>query len=258
MEPFYFGPPPALRFGVYHPAAGGSADRAVLLCPALGHEYVRAHRALRNLAVQLSRSGVAVLRFDYLGVGDSAGEPLDGSVEQWVSDIDAAGDELRRRSGLARITVVGLRMGAGLAALACRNRTDVERLICWDPVLSGAQYLAELSQLQTAWLEDRLVAAGSDLDGHELLGMPLSDSLRRGIAGLDPATALAPGVAVEVVASGPRPDAAAWVAQLGARGIAARYHEVPSAGGWTSPEAVHQLLLPHEILRHVAALVSAP
>ncbi len=256
MEPFYFGTPPALRFGVYHSAPAGPTG-AVLLCPPIGHEYVRAHRALRNLAVQLGRNGAAVLRFDYLGTGDSSGDMIDASVGQWVADINEAADQLRQRSGASRVCLVGLRFGAALAVLASHRRDDVERVVLWDPALHGPGYLDELAALQRAWLNDRLAASADRLGVEsELVGMPVTDALRREIGAVDVAAGPPPPVAaLDVVTSSPRPDCADWVRRLAAQGRQARYHEVSSAGDWGSPEAVHQLLLPHEILRHLSELI---
>jgi len=259
MEPFFFGgAPPAALFGAYHAPAGAASAGAVLLCPPVGHEYVRSHRALRNLGVQLSRSGAAVLRFDYLGSGDSGGDMTDARVAQWLTDIGVAGDELRRRSGQASLVLVGLRLGATLAALAARQRSDVARLVLWDPVLSGQEYLDELTVLQQAWLRDRLGAAGGSLDvSDELLGMPINDDVRREMTALDVRRcAFGQGVAVDVVTSVPRADCEAWARELSAAGVPATHQVIASAGDWQNPEAVHQLLLPHEILRHLGETIA--
>lgn len=256
MEPLYFGTPPLVRFAVYH-APPGPVASAVLLCPPLGHEYVRAHRALRNLAVQLARNGAAVLRFDYLGTGDSSGDMIDAGVAQWTADVHEAIDQLRQRTGATRVGLVGLRFGAALAARASLERRDVDRLILWDPVLHGQGYLDELADLQRAWLDDRLATSADQLGVEaELVGMPVTDALRREIAAVDVAAGPPPQVAtIDVVTSSPRPDGADWVARLVSQGRAAQYREVASAGDWRNPEAVHQLLLPHEILRQLGELV---
>jgi uncharacterized protein len=261
MEPFFFGSTPSVSlFGAYHAPPRGGAGKAVLICPPVGHEYVRSHRALRNLGVQLSRSGCAVLRFDYLGVGDSCGEMGDGRVSQWLTDISLASDELRRRSGHASVVLIGLRLGATLAALAAARRSDVERLVLWDPVLSGRDYVDELMVLQRAWLQDRLGAEGDSIDvAGELLGMPIDEEMLREMAALDLRTLpIRHDVALDVVSSVPRPDCDAWVGGLTTAGKQARSCVVPSAGDWQNPEAVHQLLLPHEIVRHLGETIARP
>jgi uncharacterized protein len=155
---------------------------------------------------------------------------------------------------------VGLRFGAALAALASLRRGDVERLVLWDPVLEGQTYLNELTDLQRAWLDDRLSASADRLGVEsELVGMPVTDAMRRDIAAVDVTAGPPPqAAAIDVVTSSPRPDCAGWVAGLASHGRQAQYREVASAGDWRNPEAVHQLLLPHEILKHLSELVVQP
>ena len=63
---------------------------------------MRAHRSLRHLASELTRSGYDVLRFDYRGTGDSIGELSELSVEDWVDDTRQALGELRDRVGTSK------------------------------------------------------------------------------------------------------------------------------------------------------------
>src|SRR5262245_3688452 len=96
MKPFFFGSSAQPLFGVYHPPAGSAPTReGVVLCGPFGREYLRAHRALRELAHRLAASGFHVLRFDYSGSGDSSGDGEDADAARWVSDIGAAVDEVR-------------------------------------------------------------------------------------------------------------------------------------------------------------------
>lgn len=145
MTPLYFGPGTSPLYGVYHPPKTEGRDHGVVLCNAFGQEYMRAHRAYRQLAMLLTRKGFHVLRFDYRGTGDSSGD-LDGvTAEDWLADIGYAIDELRDSAGVGRVSLVGLRLGAVLAAGASLSRTDLERLVLWDPVQSGLDYEAELA-----------------------------------------------------------------------------------------------------------------
>ncbi len=75
--PLFFGDPARQLFGVYHPAAeGNAAERAVVLCAPSPQEYMPTHWAYRRLAALLAKAGVHVLRFDYFGMGDSAGASI--------------------------------------------------------------------------------------------------------------------------------------------------------------------------------------
>ncbi len=142
VEPFYFGEPPL--YGSLH--AGKTSDTGIVVCSPVGHEYITFHRAARQIANQVSRGGRPVLRFDYSGTGDSAGDLADARLETWVSDVRRAMDELRRRTAVERLSLVGVRLGASLALLAAAERDDVESIALWDPVISGPAHLKELER----------------------------------------------------------------------------------------------------------------
>lgn len=127
----------------HHTAQGIPLDHAVVLCPPLGFEYTHSHRTLRHLADALAAQGIETFRLDYSGSGDSSGEPLDsGRPESWLADIEACMDAASRISGSERVSLIGLRMGASLAALVA-DRRPVHRLVLWSPVVVGRRYMRE-------------------------------------------------------------------------------------------------------------------
>lgn len=71
----------------------------MVFCHPLGDEYIRFHRAYRQLAVRLSQVGFPVLRFDLYGCGDSSGDSAEITVQQWLTDIATAVAEIRRSGG---------------------------------------------------------------------------------------------------------------------------------------------------------------
>jgi pimeloyl-ACP methyl ester carboxylesterase len=136
MTPFYFGSAERRLFGVYDPARkSGGATRAVVLCNPSGDEQIHAYRTLRQLANLTSRVGMHVLRFDYYGTGDSSGETGAGDIASWCSDIETAIAELKDMTGATKVTLVGLRLGASMAAWVAAKRPDeVDSLILWEPL----------------------------------------------------------------------------------------------------------------------------
>jgi pimeloyl-ACP methyl ester carboxylesterase len=177
----YFGPDARL-FGVFDtPTGSRSVERGVVVCYPHGADYHSAFRSLRVFATQLARAGFHVLRFDYLGTGDSLGDDEDASLRQWSADIRSAIDELRAR-GIRDISLVGLRLGASLAALALRDRglVSADRVILWEPILDGRTYLEDLRSLHREWIveERRSGRAISDPGNDELLGVRITPDLR--------------------------------------------------------------------------------
>jgi alpha/beta superfamily hydrolase len=139
MTPFYFGTRRRRLFGVYDPAHKiGKAARAAVICHPWGNEQIHAYRTLRQLAARLSQDGFHVLRFDYYGTGDSAGDSGDNDFAGSRSDIETAMAELKDMTGVAKLTLVGLRLGACLAADACAGRAEeIDTLVLWDPLTAG-------------------------------------------------------------------------------------------------------------------------
>jgi alpha/beta superfamily hydrolase len=130
MNPFYFGDSKNPLFGVFHaPQSEAGMDMAIVICPPVVHEYIRTHRALRQLAMALSANGFPVMRFDYFGVGDSAGESGEGGTERWALDIKSAIDEGMSHSNKRNVCLIGLRLGAALALKAVSTATSCTALI---------------------------------------------------------------------------------------------------------------------------------
>lgn len=148
MNPIYFGQTEHQLYGVYHPAMATKTPRAcgIVLCYPFGQEYMRAHRAFRQIAVSLAKNGFHVLRFDYRGTGDSSGDLEDSTAANWLEDINTAVDELKSITGLDRFSLIGLRLGGLLAALAPAKRSDIDSVVLWDPVSSGSAYRKELTE----------------------------------------------------------------------------------------------------------------
>lgn len=181
---FFFGNPDSQLFGAYHPAVGGGRDHAVLLCYPIGHEYSRAHWAYRRLATQLSRGGFAVLRFDYRGTGDSFGAADEVLPENWVQDIKLAAREVKKLSGAKKISLVGARFGAILAATAADSELAADQLVFWDPVLNGAAYPKSLKKMHVEMLAyaTRHPAPARPDELEEMLGHAYPLALQNSIA----------------------------------------------------------------------------
>ena len=184
--PFFFGPTEAPLFGWWHPAAPDmQADIGLILCSPFGFEEVCAHRSLRHLAVAASAAGFSTLRFDYAGCGNSSGDEFDADTwARWIASIHQAADVLKQRSGIRRLCLVGLRLGATLATLAALDRNDVEVLIAIAPIVQGRLYLRELRFLgQTSAGETPYVPAQSDF--LEVAGFALSPETTQAIRAVD-------------------------------------------------------------------------
>lgn len=122
----------------------------IVLVPPIGSENRAARRAMRELADALGLAGYVVLRFDYRGTGDSSGDFTESIPDpEWLDDINSAVSYLRMGK-ISSVSVVGMRIGATLAAAATqRHSLDLASLVLWDPCESGRSYLREQRALES-------------------------------------------------------------------------------------------------------------
>ncbi len=173
VVPLFFGDPAAPLWGVIdEPPGGAERGHGVVVCAPIGHEHVRCHWTLRQVGTRLARRGFHVLRFDFYGVGDSAGDLTTATVDRWIADVHSAAAELRAATGVTRLSLLGVRFGAALAMLAARELRP-DSLVVWDPVVDGEAYLRSLRRLhEAAVLDDKRFWSGASR-------RPSPDSRRR-------------------------------------------------------------------------------
>jgi hypothetical protein len=246
--PTFFGEPPL--FGVYHPATSASArDAALLVCPSIGHEHTRGHRAIQILCESAARSGFPALRFDYTGVGDSSGAlggagPNTVVVDSWCADVLRAAEELVARSGARAVHIVGLRLGAALALEAVRRgglrlSRPIRSVGLWDPLLSGQEFLQQARVFQDLFLRDRgrfsaetIRRRAPDASGDYLVGYEFPVAVRRSLGQLDLRGGEDwPSVTVRAVLSDTSPDWDSLAARLASGGLDVSSELVKGAPG---------------------------
>ena len=178
ISPCFFGRASHRMYACHHaPAIAVQNPKAVLLCNSIGHEYERCHRTLRQLAARLAAKGNHAMRFDYFGTGDSQGEYDQVSLAHWRQDVSEDIDECHRISGYNQLCVIGVRMGAALAAQVAMRREDVDSLVLCAPVTDGQALLTEWEQLQLAYNDNRNHSEATD-PSKEVLGFPITDIVR--------------------------------------------------------------------------------
>jgi alpha/beta superfamily hydrolase len=254
MNPFLFGNSKQPLYGVYHPPrAHTSRPTAVVLCYPLWQEYMRAHRAFRQLAMLLSKAGFSVLRFDYFGTGDSAGESDAGDVSRWTHDISTAIDELKDTAAVTKVSLVGLRVGASLAAAVATERKDLDRVILWDPVVGGKSYVEKMVLTEQA----SGTAPHGPVGTIGIKGFPLTSRMREGLEGIDLHRLPAPASGRMIMTvSEERPEFVAFRDALAGRRIGMTYRHIASAGNWDEIDRWGSALLPQSIIQGIVACLT--
>jgi uncharacterized protein len=120
------------------PHTGGPHPAALLLTGSGPHdrdETVFGHRPFLVLADHLTRHGVAVLRVDDRGVGESTGDFASASTQDFASDVEAGVEFLRARAGIRDdcVGLIGHSDGAIIAPLVAAGAARV----AWIVMLAG-------------------------------------------------------------------------------------------------------------------------
>ena len=250
----YFGGDVGLLGTLHKPTRLRARTAAVLLCNPFGEEAARAHRVYRVLATQLERAGYACLRFDFACTGDSRGATEDASLARWVADVGLAAEHLKQASGSPRVVLVGLRLGATIAALASAGGVAARHLIAWDPVVDGAAYLRELARAHDAYMREELGHPGHALppraDGtpREALGMPIGDGLAAELGAID-LRRIAPRAELLTVVSTAADAPTPWPA--------AHRVDVAASAAWNSDAALNAMTVPMDIVTAIVTRIEA-
>lgn len=193
-RPLWLGDAPRQLYAAVHPAP--NARVGVVMAPPLLHEQPRSRRVLVEIASRFAELGVACLRFDYFGTGDSAGRGEQHEFAAVHADLDAAANALREDCGVAHVALLAWR-GAALPAWSWVGaRKAVAALALWEPVADGAAWLAELAATDSAERLNRYGVVQDDPRDTHLMGFPTSSAWRTDVAGARLGPSLFPHAAV--------------------------------------------------------------
>lgn len=232
-EPGYFSANGRACLRWLHRTAGGAPmrDVGVVVCNPFGYEALCAHRSLRHIAEEAATRGYPALRFDYDGTGDSAGDDLDRDRwAAWLASVRAAVQELRAHTGVRRVCLVGVRLGASIAAAAAAvDDADVAGVAMIAPIASGRPWLRELRALQATMGRAAAPPEFALPEGvQESVGLLITPETRAALESIDLAAlgARLPD-ALLLIDRDDRPSQAALAEQWGAEGRTVRHAVLP-------------------------------
>lgn len=131
-QAFTFACDGARMVGILHEPQGEPAPHGLLILVGGPQYRVGAHRQYVHLARAAARAGIAAMRFDWRGVGDSEGEYP--GFQNLKADMDAAIAEFRRRAPHLRGVVLwGLCEGASAILLGGVDNPSVSGAVIVNP-----------------------------------------------------------------------------------------------------------------------------
>jgi pimeloyl-ACP methyl ester carboxylesterase len=157
-----FGWPEQMLGCRHRPTADAAAGVVICLGAPFGPALDQGRAA--RLGRRLAEAGVAVQRFHPRGSAPSDGDPAAVSFASLVDDAARALDLLRDRTGVERVGVVGVRLGALVAArLAQRDRSVP--VAVWEPVVDPLAMVEHAAAARAAALHPTASSEGRDPSG---------------------------------------------------------------------------------------------
>lgn len=145
-------------FGVMHRPLKISLPTypALLMCHGLGGHKTGKYRLYVNLASKLSELGIASLRIDFRGSGDSEGNFADMTLEGEVSDALKGLEFLKHDPKIdsSSIGLFGRSVGGTVALMAARRFGAIKSLAIWAPLFNGDQWIDKWNLLHSAELSE--------------------------------------------------------------------------------------------------------
>lgn len=128
-----------------------SKREGFVFCDGFGEEKLWSQRIMVAFATLLAKKGYPVLRFDYMGNGESEGAFEESTLTTMISDTRCAIQMLLRIApGIQKVNLLGLRLGALIAALVAEKENNIGKLVLWAPVINGNEYIKELFRVNFA------------------------------------------------------------------------------------------------------------
>ena len=97
------------------------------------------HRMFVNAARRFAEEGIASLRFDFRGRGDSEGEAAATDLDMMIADLLAAAGFVRAETGIERVYPLGLCSGGNVVLGGASLDKSFDGLVLWSTPLFAPQ-----------------------------------------------------------------------------------------------------------------------
>lgn len=143
-------------FGILHRPIQKNPVPIVLICHGLAGHKAGRYRIYVLLSEKLSQAGIASLRIDFRGSGDSEGNFSDMTLESEVSDALSALKYIEKDKSLDknRIGLFGRSVGGMVALITACQYKNIKSIATWAPLFDGDQWKEEWHLLQAPHISE--------------------------------------------------------------------------------------------------------
>ena len=125
--------------------AKGQKFPAVVMLHGNGSNRHEAGNAYDYATVEMAKAGIASIRFDYLGNGDSKGDYIDYTYDQGIEDAMTCYNYIIRQAGIdkKRVGIMGWSQGGRLTLLAAARSKVFKSALTWAGAYGNKDLAAE-------------------------------------------------------------------------------------------------------------------
>lgn len=158
-----------------------SGHPLVLICHGFVSNRIGVNRLFVKAARELASHGLAVLRFDYGGCGESEGEYGAGGLDVLLQQTRDVIDYAMRLEGIdaKRVVLLGHSLGGAVATLAASEDPRIRSLVLWAAVARPSADIARI--VGQAGYEQAMQSGRTDY-----LGYTLTDRFFQSMSRFDP------------------------------------------------------------------------
>jgi dipeptidyl aminopeptidase/acylaminoacyl peptidase len=103
-------------------------------CVIASHGLLSSKNSEKYIALgeRMSKEGMAMLRFDFRGIGESEGGEEDNTISKKISDLKAGIDFIRSYPGLGnRVGLLGSSLGGFLSLIKASGDKEIKAVVTW-------------------------------------------------------------------------------------------------------------------------------
>lgn len=142
-------------FAIFHYPLKPKKAPAILICHGLAGHKIGHQRLYVALSECLSRAGIASLRLDFRGSGDSEGDFAALTINTQVEDALLGLDWLLSNPQVdpKKIGIFGRSFGGAVAVLAAAQFKKIKSVALWAPIFDASQWEESWEKVQSGVLE---------------------------------------------------------------------------------------------------------
>ncbi len=133
----------------------------IVMLHGTGSNKDEAGNAYEKLAIKLAANGIASLRFDFIGTGDSSLDYIHYNLSSAISDVNAVIDFLNHTDIFQpqKIGILGWSQGGTIALLSANKNNRIQSVVTWAASVNLAKNIIRKDNYQSAklngysWLE---------------------------------------------------------------------------------------------------------